>query len=46
MMVHKTIETKVTKLFEGQTGKPMKSDGKTSFFLYVGKTVPSPHQKM
>lgn len=46
MMVQKMIENKVTKLVEGQTGKPMKKDGKTSFFMYIGNSVPNADQQM
>lgn len=45
-MVQKMIESKIEKLQQAQSGKPLKKDGKSSFFLYVGSSVPNADQEM
>lgn len=40
------IESKIEKLQHAQTGRSLKKDGKSSFFLYVGNTVPNADQEM
>jgi hypothetical protein len=34
----------VEKIIQSTSGKPMKKDGKSSFFLYVGSTIPNADQ--
>jgi hypothetical protein len=45
-MVQKMIESKIEKLLQAKTVKPVKKDGKASFFLYVGNQVPNADQEM
>jgi len=40
IMVLKIIKDKIEKLQKAETGKPLKNDGKSSFFLYVGSSIP------
>jgi len=45
-MVQRMIESKIENIIQIKSGKPMKKDGKNSFFLIVGSTVPNGDQKI